>query len=352
MKSTIRRMGCLIALSLATVLISGCGDNKPGENTELGMNAVEQLQYEEALTYFEAASEAEENIVYVQRGMGLAYMGQNNYEAALLCFQTALENGGNKPEDIDYDINYYMAVCYYKLEKYDEALERYDAILALRNKEVDAYVQRGIVKLKLNKHDEAIADFNEALSLDDEDYSLYIDIYSALKDNGYETEGIEYLNVAMEKDDKKMSSYDKGRLYFYLGNYTYARNYLEQARSDGNKTEEVLLLLGQSYEALNDSNYALTLYGEYVAENPSAAIYNQMGMCYASIDDYENALASFQKGLSVEGNAYKQELSYNQIVAYENLGDFDNAKKLMKDYLEAYPDDERAQREYEFLQTR
>lgn len=341
-----------MALGIAAFAFAGCGNQKPGEKTRLGMNAVEQLQYEEALTYFEAAMEAEENIVYIQRGMGLAYMGQSNYEAALLCFHTALQNGGNKPKDIDYDINYYMAVCYYKLGRYEEAVERYDAILALRSREVNAYVERGIVKLKLNQHDAAVEDFDKALSLSGTDYSLYIDIYTALKENGYESEGAEYLNMAVENNDKKMSSYDKGRLYFYLGNYTYARNYLEQARSDGAKTEEVILLLGQSYEMLNDSSYALTLYDEYVATKPSAAIYNQMGMCYAALGDYENALRSFQQGLSVEGNSYKQELSYNQIIAYERLGDFSSAKALMKEYLETYPNDERAQREYEFLQTR
>ena len=352
MKSTIRKAGSFILFGLIIVVLQGCAGNKPGENTKLGMTAVEQLKYDEALTHFTAATEAGESPVYVQRGMGLAYMGQTDYETALVCFQAALENGGTKPGDIDYDMNYYMAVCYYKLERYEEALDRYNAIIALRDKEVDAYVQRGIVQLKLNKHDEALTDFNKAIALDKDDYSLYIDIFSALKENGYEAEATEYLNIAMEEGDKKMSSYDKGRIYFYQENYTYARNYLEQARSDGNKTEEVLLLLGQSYEALNDRAYALTLYSEYVAENPSAAIYNQMGLCYAAMEDYENARISFEKGLNVEGNACRQELSYNRIVAYENLGDFESAKKYMKEYLKAYPDDERAQRENDFLQTR
>ncbi len=352
MKGTTRQAGFLIILGVVTIGLFGCVSQKPGENTELGMEAVEQLAFDEALTYFEAATAAQESTLYIQRGMGLAYMGQSDYETALTCFEAALACGGTKPENIDYDINYYMAVCYYKLGQYQEALERYDAILALRDKEVDAYVQRGIVKLKLNRHDEAVADFDAAIQLDKKDYGLYIDIYTALKECGYETEGIEYLNVVMESDEDKMSSYDKGRMYFYLGNYTYARNYLEQARSDGNKTEEVLLLLGQSYEALNDSNYALTLYADFTAECPSAAIYNQMGMCYASIGDYTNALASFEKGLAVEGNSYRQELSYNRVIACENLGDFETAKKWMKEYLENYPDDARAQREYEFLQTR
>lgn len=352
MKSTIRKACSLILLGFMIVVLQACGSDKQGENTKLGMTAVEQLKYDEALTYFAAATEAEENPVYVQRGLGLAYMGKTDYETALLCFQAALDNGGTKPADVDYDINYYMAVCYYKLGQYENALDRYNAIIALRSKEVDAYMQRGIVLLKLNKHDEALADFNMALSLAKSDYGLYVDIYSALKDNGYEAEGMEYLNIAMEEGGEKMSSYDKGRIYFYQENYTYARDYLEKARSQGNKTEEVLLLLGQSYEALNDRAYALTLYGEYVAENPSAAIYNQMGLCYAATGDYENALDSFEKGLSVEGNACRQELLFNRIVAYENLGDFETAKKYMKEYLKAYPDDERAQRENEFLQTR
>ncbi len=352
MRRTIGRVGCLIVLGMVLTVFQACRSAQAGENTRLGMESVEQLKYEEALTYFEAAQTAEEAEVYVQRGMGLAYMGLTEYEQALVCFQSALEQGGNKPSDIDYDMNYYMAVCYYKLGAYEEAMGRYDAIIALRPKEVDAYYQRGLVKLEQGAYQDAVADFEHAISLDTKDYGLYIDVYSALKEQGYEQEGLVYLNKAMESDDKSMSAFDQGRLSFYLGNYTDARNYLENARSKGNRGEEVFLLLGQSYEALNDSAYALTLYEEYIKESPSAAIYNQMGLCYAGKGDYENALASFEKGLSVEGNAYRQELSYNQIVAYENLGDFDSAKKLMKTYLEQYPDDERAQREYEFLQTR
>lgn len=352
MKNTIGRIGCLVLLGVTISMFQACQSDNAGENTQLGMASVEQLKYEEALTYFEAAQAAEENDVYVQRGMGLAYMGMTEYEQALVCFQTALNQGGNKPSDIDYDMNYYMAVCYYKLGSYEEALSRYDAIIALRPKEVDAYYQRGLVKLEQGAYQDAVVDFDQAISLDTKDYGLYIDIYSALKDHGYEQDGLVYLNKAMESEDKSISAYDQGRLCFYLGNYTDARNYLENARSKGNRGEDVFLLLGQSYEALNDSAYALTLYEEYVKENPSAAIYNQMGLCYARSNDYENALASFEKGLNVEGNAYRQELSYNQIVAYENLGNFDAAKKLMQTYLEQYPDDERAQREYEFLQTR
>ena len=47
-----------------------------------------------------------------------------------------------------------------------------------------------------------------------------------------------------------------------------------------------------------------------------------------------------------------QILKFNQIVAYEYLGEFDQANVLMRSYLQIYPDDQEALREYEFLRSR
>jgi len=342
----------LFALLLVFCMMAGCGENQSTENIDKGMQSVEELQFEDAMTHFQAAKEAGENERLVYRGMGLASMGMIEYEEALVYFQAALDQGDVIPEDIDYDINYYMAVCYYKTNRLDEALERYNAILELRPKDTDAYFQRGLVELEKDSLTAAKLDFDKAISLDSKNYGLYIDVYSAMSDKGYEEQGKEYLNIAMEKGEKNMSSYDKGRLFFYMGDYTNARNFLEQARSDGNRSEEVILLLGQSYEHLSDSNYALTLYSDYVAQAPSGAIYNQMGLCYAGMKDYINAVTAFEAGMEVQDNACRQQLFFNRIVANEKLARFGEAKKLMGDYLKEYPDDEAALREYEFLKTR
>jgi hypothetical protein len=48
----------------------------------------------------------------------------------------------------------------------------------------------------------------------------------------------------------------------------------------------------------------------------------------------------------------KQSLLYNEIAAYEYLGNFERAKVLMDKYLGKYPDDEKALREAGFLSTR
>ena len=69
-------------------------------------------------------------------------------------------------------------------------------------------------------------------------------------------------------------------------------------------------------------------------------------------EKYDEALEAFEAGLAVGGSDYLQELQYNRIVANEYLGNFSQAKSLMEEYLQTYPDDAKAKREYEFLQTR
>ena len=68
--------------------------------------------------------------------------------------------------------------------------------------------------------------------------------------------------------------------------------------------------------------------------------------------EYEKALTAFQAGKQLEDSKYLQALSYNEIVAYEYLGEYQKAAVLLETYLKAYPDDGQARREQGFLSTR
>ena len=48
----------------------------------------------------------------------------------------------------------------------------------------------------------------------------------------------------------------------------------------------------------------------------------------------------------------KQEIQYNLIAVYESMSDWDAAKEQMRAYREAYPDDNRVEKEADFLETR
>ena len=208
--------------------------------------------------------------------------------------------------------------------------------------------------MSLGEIEKGQKDFKEAISLSGSDTEMVIDVYEVLAGYGYKEEGDAYLNELLKNHLKDMSEYEKGKTYFYLEDYDNARNSLETAKNeDKKKGATIILLLGKTYEKLGDCEYAAVLYENYLSENDAAAeVYHQLGLCKLAAGEYQAALDAFQKGLAIENNPLVQSLAYNQIVAYEYLGDFDTATTLMKQYISKYPDDEEAQREYTFLKSR
>lgn len=342
---------CAAALFVAAVLLAGCGAEEQLSYTKQGMNAVAALEYESALELFQSALEAGEDERALYRGMGLAYMGMTRYEDAALYLEAALHESSGRVEDMDFDINYYLATAYYKSGRPQDAVSAYNAILALRPGEKDAYYLRGYVKLSQGEFEAAQKDFDEAVSLDGKDYDQMIRIYMALEEYGYKEAGMVYLQKVMAENEKSISDYDMGRMCYYMGDYEKARDYL--SRLETSKDFGAALYLGRTYEALGDYNYASGIYAAYTENDQSKAqIYNQLGLCRMQMKEYSAALEAFQAAMNIEDNGMMQSLKFNEIVAYEYMGDYKTAAALMNSYLKSYPDDEAAKREYEFLRTR
>lgn len=341
----------IAVLFLTAVLLSGCGKEEQLSNTKQGMNAVEALQYEEALAHFQAALEKGEDVRTLYRGMGLAYMGMTRYEEAIHYLEAALHESSGRVDDLDFDINYYLATAYYKSGRPEDAVSAYNAILALRPREKNAFYLRGYVRLSQNDFDNAQKDFDAAVALDGKDYDQMIRIYMALEEYGYKEAGMVYLQKVMAENEKSISDYDMGRMSYYMGDYEKARDYL--SKMDSSKDYGAALYLGRTYEALGDYNYASGIYAAYTENDQTKAeIYNQLGLCRMQMKEYTAALEAFQAAMNIEDNGMMQSLKFNEIVAYEYMGDFKTASALMNSYLKSYPDDETAKREYEFLRTR
>lgn len=343
------RLTAALGALAAAALLTGC--SAVGENIAQGMQAIGNLDYQSALASFEQAQALGENERLIYRGMGIAYMGMTDYAQAASCFETALEHSSGVVESMDYDLNFYLAAAYTKSGRLSDAEDTYNAVLRMRPEEEEAYFLRGNVRLGLGKYEEAQADFDKVAAMDPQNYDRLIQIYEVLHSCGYTESGQLYLQNALSKEDGKMGAYDKGRIYFYLGDYQQAAVYLEEAKGKGGA--QAYLYLGKAYEAMGDYNYASNVYNTFLAgDTTNAEIYNQLGLCEITKGDYEKALTAFQAGMNVENNGMMQTLSFNEIVAYEYLGDFKKAAVLMETYLQNYPDDEKARREYGFLQTR
>ena len=381
---------CCLMISMLT----GCG-NDTTKITE-GMQLVETLDYQGALTAFDEAEAQKENSRLIARGRGIASMGLTEYDQAVQYFTEALELSDGWVQNVDYDMNYYLAAAYRKNGQPAEAKKVYDAILGLKPEEKDAYFLRGSAELELGDYESAKADFDKAISMDPKNYDRLIEIYEALADYGYREVGQEYLQNVLNTD-KKLDAYDSGRIYYYLGDYQKAYLALEEAKGKGGV--DSYLYLGKAYAATGDYNYASSVYSNYLSkQGPDAEIYNQLGLCEMAKKDYQKALEAFQTALdqgaeqtqelynltavcamktedyakalecfqagialaeSKTGDdktkadtALLQEMEYNVIVCYEKQADWENAKSAMKQYQEDFTEDDSVSKEAEFLQTR
>ncbi|MBQ8823240.1 MAG: tetratricopeptide repeat protein [Lachnospiraceae bacterium] len=344
-----RNTCAVLLLSGLLIGLTGCGS--VNENISKGMESIKALDYETALGCFQSASELSEDSKLLYRGMGIAYMGLADYQQAADSFLKALSITNGIVEEVDFDINFYLGAAYTKLGQHQQAREIYDAILALRPQDKEALYLRGLSLLSLNLYTQAKADFDQAVSLDDKDYDRIIQIYEALNSHDYKDAGQGYLTDALQKYGEDMSAYDKGRMYYYMGDYNSAYAALEKAREEGHV--DAYLFLGRAYEATGDYNYASTVYNSYLEKvEEDAGVYNQLGLCEMRKENYVLALNAFQSGMKLEDEAMMQALRFNEAVAYEYMGEYQKAAVLMEEYLKIYPDDENAKREYEFLATR
>ncbi len=337
-----------ILICLVLIVLAGCGKQ---EETPIKAvyTSIEAMEYEDALAQLNEIEAVRSNRQEIARLQGICHMGLGDYEAAVEALEIALSYNDGFVHNVDFDINQYLAVAYYNLGRFEDAEHVYSAIVALKPKDAQAHFSHGVTLLELGDYEAGREAFEKAIALEPTNYDRIIDIYKAFYKYGYASLGMEYVTAAMD-NQASMNDYDKGRMFYHVGKYNEAVNALEKV--DKKKYADAYLYLGMSYEALGDYNYAASVYNSGMENSTNPALYNQLGLCQMKRGAYEEALAAFQTGLRCEDASMQQSLRFNEAIAYEYLADFETAAKLLGSYLKDYPNDEAAQREYEFLKTR
>ena len=158
------------------------------------------------------------------------------------------------------------------------------------------------------------------------------------------------------------------------GDFEKAASVFEQAakeaETEGERAPEAYRGMGMACYALEDyegtrQNLQKAL-DEGGLETP--IIYNLIGVSSMKLEEYDTALAAFDKGtglpeIGVVSRGSKEEetadysevireMKFNRVVCLEKKLDWENAKAAMAEYASLYPDDANAQKEAEFLSTR
>ncbi len=286
------------------------------------------------------------------RDQGIELLDSGDYQGAIDSFNEALGKSLGHVGSLEIDIDYYKAAAQYKAGLTEDALATYTALILYDEDAYEPHFLRGSIYADTGDIDAAVADYDKAVALDNKNYLLYIQIYENLTALGYGDQASSYLSKALEVSDKSAeASYYKGRIYYLQGDYDSATEYLQQAMDKN--IAEASLYMAKIYQAQGDNATAQSLLEQYASsDDVTSEALATLGDIELAAGNYENALSYYETGESLDVVNNQSQLLKGHVVALENLHRFEEAKELLTQYLEDYPDDADAQKELIFLQTR
>lgn len=326
----------------------------------LGMAYVEQKSYDEALGYFnqaEGCAENDDQKALLNRGRGIACLYQGDYQTAIKWFGDAL-NISSQSNDIRIDTLYYKAEAEQKSGDYQAAVQSYGQIIDLKD-DAGTRMLRGMAYMQLQDYASAEKDLYAAIKQSRKSYTVYRTLYSALEAQGKDDEAKQVLNDALQLSGSSSEDYyNRGMIYVDLQDYTNAADMLNKSYDKGYKA--ALLGLGEVSYTQQDYDTALTYYGKYFDEvdissvdaSLAAKAYNQYAAVLLDKGEYEKAAQACESGLTYNDRESDAALSFNLIVSYEHLEQWEDAYNTAKTYVSKYPEDTKGQKEYQFLESR
>lgn len=286
------------------------------------------------------------------RDQGIAAMDEGRYEDAIALFDEALGCSIGKVTDLELDVDYYKAAAQFKAGQFEDAATTYTYLIKYDEKNYKPYFLRGSIYASEGEIGQAIKDYDAAIAIDEKNYLLYIEIYKNLNALGFSDQGLVYLNNALDVADKSPEGkYFKGRIYYMLGQTADAEKLLNEAIEKD--VIDAKLYLAKIYQDGGDYVSAQELLKEYAkSDQVTSDALGTLGDIELSSGNFDNALDYYEAGLSLDSIGNMPQLMKGKAAALEKLYRFDEAKEVITQYLDAYPNDEEAAKELVFLQTR
>ena len=336
-----------ICMTLGGCLGGGAGDS----HIQAGADALKDGSMFDALAEFRKAVKAGEDPVQAYRGQGIALLEMDKYEAAAAALEKALDAADEKMPKTRLDIGLYLATAYYQAGAYEDVIQLCGQMLETDSLP-ELYYLNGAANLKLGDQASAKASFDKAVAFDPEDYEMYLTVYRVYEEQNLTGVGYEYLDEALKHPARtSQDRYEIGKIYYYQGLYDAAMDILYEPVDE--MYTPALELMGLIYIAVEDYGHASQMFQAILqkeGESPSA--YNNLVLCALAAEDADLALEYVDLGLGMNEEEGKQQLLFNEVIAYELKRDFSTALIKAEAYCKLYPNDTEAYRELTFLRSR
>jgi tetratricopeptide (TPR) repeat protein len=216
------------------------------------------------------------------------------------------------------------------LQQYTEALADFNKSISLDKKSGPLYYNRGSLYSKMKNYEPALEDLVQAQRLGINDEKLFLSLGNTYKGlEKYQQSLAAYRSVLAINPNNKEVQNNIALLYKAMNKPELANNAYQQAIGSDHQVE--IPLYNQSNDLMRAGNYkeAIVLLKRAIQAKPNFTdAYNQLGICYAELKQYELALETYSKGISLgDKNAT---LYINRASTYKTLNKPELAKN---DYL-------------------
>lgn len=200
-----------------------------------------------------------------------------------------------------------------------------------------------------------------------------------------------FLGFQVSEKSKQKEFYQEAAVFFEEADYKKAIQYLEEAKEHsnlftGSLEEEIAYYQAESHMNLEEYEEAIAIYDSLIKDNPKESMnyvlkeyclsaagetekavavyqeaYERTGdeaflslLCdlYISMEQYDEALNLIEKSDQIKNEDVKKNLGFSEIVIYEKQQEYGKAFEKAKAYCELYLEDEKGQKERDFLESR
>ena len=224
----------------------------------LGQESLQEGKYDQAISDFSLAIEANPKYFQAFNSRGIAYYRKGQYDLAIADYSSAIELNSK-----DAMLYYNRGVSYANKGENDKAISDFSKAIEINKNDSGAYSFRGIVYKNKGQYDKAISDFSRAIALTPNDAAAY------------NYRGMTYAEKS--QNDKAIVDYSKA-IEIYP---KFSLAYNNRGFAYSNKA--------QYNNAISDYNKALEM------DPKNAYAYENLGTAYFKLNNKESSCANFQK---------------------------------------------------------
>ncbi len=228
-----------------------------------------------------------------------------------------------RPSDEVYN---YLGLSYFKLKKFEEALNMFNESIKLNPNNLEAYNNRGYLYYKSGDNDNAISDYSFVIRKETNSGMSFFYRGLAFLKSGRPEESIEDLTTAISfKNDNPNIYYNRGLAYFEVKKYKEAIEDFSHAISLNSNFSQFYLKRGVAYYKDKQFDNAIDDYKRALEINPENFDANkELGLSYYKYHDYKNSVKFLSKALGFEDDVI---CYYVRGECYYNLKDYNSAVK-------------------------